>query len=75
MDIKIGFTESPRELVIASAEDHDAVVERVQSALTSGEGVLDFTDANGRRVLVRNATIAYVEVGSGAQRPVGFVGV
>ncbi|GGG76105.1 DUF3107 domain-containing protein [Corynebacterium pelargi] len=75
MDIKIGFNDSPRELIIASKEDQEAIAQRVSEALSAEHGVLDLTDEQGRRVLVRNASIAYVEVGTSTTRTVGFAGV
>ncbi|MFC6318374.1 DUF3107 domain-containing protein [Corynebacterium gerontici] len=74
MDIKIGFGDSPRELVVSSKEDQETVVRRVSEALGQELGVLELTDEHGRRVLVRNACIAYVEVGTTSARPVGFIG-
>lgn len=74
MDIKIGFGDSPRELVVSSKEDQEAIVRRVTEALENESGVLELTDDRGRRVLIRNARIAYVEVGTATARPVGFIG-
>ncbi|CAB0496741.1 hypothetical protein CIP107503_00608 [Corynebacterium diphtheriae] len=74
MDIKIGFSDSPRELVVSSREDHNEIVDRIHNALRDAEGVLDLVDHHGNRYLVRNARIAYVEVGSTAPRTVGFAG-
>ena len=37
MDIKIGFADSPRELVITTDTDQNEVAEQVAQALTAGE--------------------------------------
>lgn len=74
MDVKIGFSESPRELVISAGEEPDQVADRVANALKSGDGILELTDAKGHRYLVRTEQISYVEIGAGTPRSVGFVG-
>ena len=75
MDIKIGFTESPRELVIRAGEDRDGLVERVRHAIGPDSGILELTDEKGRTYLVNTAEIAYVEIGTAEQRSVGFAGM
>ncbi|ADK28333.1 DUF3107 domain-containing protein [Corynebacterium pseudotuberculosis] len=74
MDIKIGFSDSPRELVVSSRETQDEVVARVSEALANDSGLLTLTDENGNRYLVRNSQISYVEVGNSNTRTVGFSG-
>lgn len=74
MDIKIGFTDSPRELVISSNEDQDAIAGRVSEALRDEAGILELEDNQGKRFLVRNARISYVELGKQNARAVGFAG-
>ncbi|MDO4928924.1 MAG: DUF3107 domain-containing protein [Corynebacterium sp.] len=71
MEIKIGFVESPRELVINAASDND-VQQQVTSALEAGEGILKLADQRGRNYVVRVSTVAYVEFGEGQPRAVGF---
>lgn len=75
MDIKIGFTESPRELVINLDSEQDQVVAQIAATLNNNDGTVDLTDSKGRRYLVRSAQIAYVEVGTSTHRSVGFAGV
>ncbi|MDR7328717.1 DUF3107 domain-containing protein [Corynebacterium guangdongense] len=75
MDIKIGFTESPRELVIGTSEGREDLVARIREAVTTSSGILEFDDAKGRTYLVNAEEIAYVEVGSPEQRSVGFAGM
>lgn len=75
MDIKIGFTESPRELAIKLAEDaRDSVVANIKEVLTSSEGILEIEDTKGRTYLVNAEEVAYVEIGAAATHPVGFMG-
>ncbi|KQB84119.1 DUF3107 domain-containing protein [Corynebacterium oculi] len=74
MDIKIGFQDSPRELVVHVAEDNAELKARIAQSLSGGEGVLELQDAKGRTYLVRTATIAYVDMGTAAPRAVGFAG-
>lgn len=72
MDIKIGFNESPRELIISTSEGREELVERVRAAVTSSSGLLEFDDEKGRTYLVNAEEVAYVEVGTPTQRSVGF---
>lgn len=74
MDIKIGFADSARELIISSNQSQDEVAAKVSEALSNDSGVFDVTDDKGRRFLVRNKRIAYVEVGTTTPRTVGFAG-
>lgn len=72
MDIKIGITQSPRELVIDSAQEVGKVQETVAKALKDEASVLELTDRRGRQFLVPSTKIAYVEIGEGSERRVGF---
>ncbi|BBX21793.1 hypothetical protein MTER_12040 [Mycolicibacter terrae] len=75
MEVKIGVTDSSRELVISSAQTPDEVEELVAAALGQGKdnpGLLSLTDEKGRRFLVQAAKIAYVEIGIADSRRVGF---
>ncbi|MDP9851841.1 DUF3107 domain-containing protein [Corynebacterium lowii] len=74
MDIKIGFQESPRELVVHVADTGADLKERIAQSLSSGEGVLELQGTKGRTYLVRNATVAYVDMGATTPRAVGFAG-
>ena len=72
MEVKIGITDSPRELVFSSAQTPEEVEELVDAALRAGSGLLSLTDEKGRRFLVQTAKIAYVEIGAADARRVGF---
>lgn len=72
MEVKIGITDSPRELVFTSAQTPDAVEELVDTALRNNSDLLSLIDERGRRFLIHTAKIAYVEIGVADTRRVGF---
>ncbi len=72
MEVKIGITDSPRELVFSSTQTQNEVEELVSAALGKDANVLSLSDEKGRRFLVHAAKIAYVEIGVGDARRVGF---
>ncbi|MGB2919808.1 MAG: DUF3107 domain-containing protein [Mycobacterium sp.] len=72
MEVKIGVTDSPRELILNSAQTPAEVEKLVADALAADAGVLSLTDEKGRRFLVQSAKIAYVEIGAADSRRVGF---
>ena len=72
MEVKIGISESPRELVFRSAQTHAEVEKQVNAALAKPTEVLSLTDDKGRRFVVNSAKIAYVEIGAADSRRVGF---
>ncbi|MUM16529.1 DUF3107 domain-containing protein [Mycobacterium sp. CBMA271] len=74
MEIKIGVTDSPRELVISSDQAPADVEKVVSAALAKESDVLSLTDEKGRKYLVAAARIAYVEIGVADARRVGFSG-
>ena len=74
VEVKIGISESPRELVLNTAQTPAEVEEQVRAALEKGAPVLDLTDERGRKVLVQTSKISYVEIGVADARRVGFGG-
>jgi hypothetical protein len=75
VDVRIGITQTPKELEVELKDDadHDKVVLEIEKLLKTGDGVLWLTDRKGRKVGVPVAKIAYVEVGAPAsERRVGF---
>ncbi len=77
MDIRIGVTQSPREVSIELADDVDreALRAKVDSALGGAADVLWITDKKGRDIAVVSSKIAYVEIGStDGDRRIGFGG-
>ena len=71
MEVKIGISDSPRELVFSSAQTPEELEKQVVAALDGGS-VLSLTDEKGRRILVQTAKIAYIEIGPADSRRVGF---
>jgi hypothetical protein len=72
VEVKIGITDSPRELVFTSTQTPSEVEDLVNNALGKGSDVLGLTDDKGRRFVVNSAKIAYVEIGVADARRVGF---
>ena len=72
MEVKIGVTDSPRELIFNSAQTPSEVEKAITDALGEDAGVLALTDEKGRRFLVQAKRIAYVEIGAADVRRVGF---
>ncbi|WP_261164401.1 DUF3107 domain-containing protein [Microbacterium sp. Marseille-Q6965] len=73
MEIRIGITNSGRELSFESSESAETVRQTVATALKDGTMHIELTDTKGTTYLVPVANLAYVEIGSEGKRPVGFV--
>ncbi len=71
MEVKIGVQHAPREIVLETNEERDAVEKKVTAAVKDN-GTLAIDDNRGRRVLVPGDRIAYVEIGGGVSGQVGF---
>jgi Protein of unknown function (DUF3107) len=74
VEVKIGISESPRELVLNSSQTPEEVEQAVRAALEKGAPVLDLTDERGKRILVQTSKVSYVEIGAADVRRVGFGG-
>jgi hypothetical protein len=76
VDLRIGVTNAPREVVVELADDCDREKLRAQiDVALADESVLWVTDKRGKQIGVPGAKIAYVEVGShDADRRMGFGG-
>ncbi|WP_165497039.1 DUF3107 domain-containing protein [Rhodococcus sp. ABRD24] len=73
MEVKIGVTDSPRELVVSSVQTPEEVETLVTNALGGkADGVLSLVDEKGRKFLVQASRITYVEIGPSDSRKVGF---
>lgn len=72
VEVKIGITDSPRELVFSSAQTPGEVEDLVSAALREGSNLVSLSDDKGRRFLIQTAKIAYVEIGAADVRRVGF---
>ncbi|AVH22538.1 DUF3107 domain-containing protein [Nocardia cyriacigeorgica] len=75
MEVKIGISDSPRELVITSSQTPDEVEALVSGALSGDSGVVSLTDEKGRKFLIQAAKVAYVEIGTATGGRVGFAAV
>ena len=72
MEVKIGVADSPRELTVSTADSPDQIQARVTDALRNSQGLLTLVDDKGRRYMVPASRVAYVEIGPGDSRRVGF---
>ena len=74
MDVRIGLTQTPKELEVNLEEGTDPATVRQQVDAALGEGTtLWFTDRRGRQIGVPAEKLAYVEIGSPAdERRIGF---
>jgi len=76
VDVRIGLTQTPKELEVQLDDDADAAALRkqVDAALADGS-TLWLTDRRGRQVGVPAEKLAYVEIGSPDDaRRIGFGG-
>ncbi|MGC8464674.1 MAG: DUF3107 domain-containing protein [Acidimicrobiales bacterium] len=75
MDIRIGVSDSPREIEIETEESvtQTDIESMLLASLQSGEPLVWFTDKRGRRVGIPAQKIGYVELGPvKTERRVGF---
>lgn len=72
VEVKIGITDSPRELTIQSADSSDDVYSSIEAALSGKQSLLALSDEKGVRFVIPVTKIAYVEVGKSEARKVGF---
>jgi hypothetical protein len=74
VDVRIGLTQTPKELELQLEEGTDpaAVKAQVESVLAE-KGTLWLTDRKGRQIAVPSEKLAYVEIGTAADdRRIGF---
>jgi hypothetical protein len=71
VEIKIGIQSVPREIVIESADSAEEVEAALDAAVSDGT-LLVLRDEKGGKVLVPADKIAYIEIGGGSGRRVGF---
>jgi hypothetical protein len=72
VEVKIGVAESPRELVVSSAQTPDEIEALVSDALKNPTGLLSLVDDKGRRYVMPAARVSYVEIAPADTRKVGF---
>jgi hypothetical protein len=71
VEVKVGVQNSPRELVLESAQSAEDVARAVAEQVAAG-GVLTLADEKGRQIVVPVSALAYVEIGEPTVRRVGF---
>lgn len=74
MDIRIGVTDTPREVQLKLDDDTDraGLKASIEAALAGESSVLWLTDDKGLEVAVAATRIAYVELGPEGNNPIGF---
>jgi len=73
MEVKLGVTYSPKELVVETDKSPDDIAKLVDKALADSNGVLWLTDTKGRRVGIPVTKLAYIELGEDiGNKRVGF---
>ncbi|MDA8280809.1 MAG: DUF3107 domain-containing protein [Actinomycetota bacterium] len=75
MDVRIGISQSAKELEVELGDDvdRDSLIAEIEKMLAGADAVLWLTDRRGRRVGVPVAKVAYIEVGAPVtDRRVGF---
>lgn len=75
MDIRIGISDSPREIDLELAEGttQEQVVETIESSIASGSSIVWLSDKKGRKLGIFASKLAYIEVGATKEeRRVGF---
>jgi hypothetical protein len=73
VEVRIGVTQTPREIEIELADGtRDQVVKDIEAALADDDKVLWLTDRRGRTVGIPSAKVAYIEISPTEDRRVGF---
>ena len=73
MDIRIGITNSPREITFESAQTAAEVEAIVAAGLEEGSRYIKLSDNKGRLFIVPAGSFSYIELGTESGRRVGFV--
>ena len=73
MDIRIGITNSPREITFESAQTAAEVEAIVASSLDEKSAFVKLVDNKGKVFIVPSGSFSYIELGSESGRRVGFV--
>ena len=72
MDIRIGISNSPREIAFESSQTLAQVEKVVSDALEAGSAFIKLADDKDKVYIVPTASLAYIEIGSEANRRIGF---
>ena len=73
MDIRIGITNSPREINFETSQSAAEIEKIVADALASSAKFFTLTDEKGSVYIVPLDSFGYIEIGSETSRRVGFV--
>lgn len=73
MDIRIGITNSPREISFETSQSASEIEKVVSAALDSSAKYFKLTDQRGNVYIVPVDSFGYLEIGSEESRRVGFV--
>ncbi|MET3768662.1 hypothetical protein ABIB15_001344 [Marisediminicola sp. UYEF4] len=73
MDIRIGITNSPREINFESSQSAGEIEKIVATALEAKSSHISLKDDKGKLYVIPTAALGYVEIGSDTSRRVGFV--
>jgi len=73
MDVRIGITNSPREISFESSQSAADVEKVISAALDSSARYFKLVDNRGTIYIVPTEQFGYIEVGSEESRRVGFV--
>lgn len=73
MDIRIGITNSPREINFESSQSAGEIEKIVATALEEKSSFISLKDDKGKLYVIPTAALGYVEIGSDTSRRVGFV--
>jgi len=71
MEVKIGVSQTNREILLESSQA-GAEIEKIVAAALKDGGTLKLADDKGRIVMVPIEKLAYVELGIPNERKVGF---
>lgn len=73
MEIRIGITDSSKEISLDIKEDVEALIKRVEESLDRPTSMVWFMDEKGKRVGVPAGKVTYVEIDAeSVPRSVGF---
>lgn len=73
MDIRIGITNSSREISFETTQSASEIEKIVADALDSSAKFFKLTDEKGSIYIVPLDSFGYIEIGSETSRRVGFV--
>ncbi len=71
MEVRIGISDVAREVTLRTESSADELVDLLGAAVANNS-LFEVKDAQGRRVVVPAAKVAYLDLGSSDIRAVGF---